>query len=30
MEASMNGGLAYGGWEHYREGILHMLVVNVA
>jgi hypothetical protein len=30
MEAGMNGGPAFGGWQHCRGGILHMLVVNVA
>jgi hypothetical protein len=26
----MNGGLAFGCWQHCHGGILHMLVVNVA
>jgi hypothetical protein len=30
MEAVMNGGTAFGGWQHCRGGILHMLVVNIA
>jgi hypothetical protein len=28
MEAGMNGGPAFGGWQHCRGGILHMLAVN--
>jgi hypothetical protein len=30
MEACMNGGPVFGGWQHCRGGILHMLVVKVA
>jgi hypothetical protein len=26
----MNGGAAFGGWQHCRGEILHILVVNVA
>jgi hypothetical protein len=30
MEAGINGGPAFGGWQHCRGGILHMLVVIIA
>jgi hypothetical protein len=29
METGMNGGPGFGGWQHCRGGLLHMLVVNV-
>jgi hypothetical protein len=29
MEAGMNEGPAFGGWQHFREGIRHMLFVKL-